>query len=124
MKTMNIVEVAKGILAGGPKREVRLTHRYGEFILQVWVSGNAVLTVRNANLEALLLYVLSQTSTNTGTLWFPPGTPCAAACRADGRVPYCHCQACGETGVAVTVAEGYCLACISDTNADVERSPL
>lgn len=37
-----------------------------------------------------------------------PCSGCAPGCTSKGR-PYCHCQACGETGVTLT-AEGYCSA--------------
>ena len=41
------------------------------------------------------------------------GGPCKARCHS-GRLPlgWCHCQACGETGVPLSVDDGECAKCI------------
>ena len=39
--------------------------------------------------------------------------PCGPSCDAPRLRPYCHCQACGETGVPLGIESGYCAACIA-----------
>lgn len=52
-----------------------------------------------------------------------PQPACEPGCFRNER-PYCHCQACGETGVLLSAADGYCGACESSMKTtEQENAP-
>lgn len=122
---MKLEKVIEDIMKGGPRREVRLGWQHGSFVVRVVVysvahhlvrgAGEVAFEARGVNLEDVLSFAQAQTVTlRDDTVWCTPDA-CAAGCDNHDR-PYCHCQACGETGVGLTKVEGYCALCMADLN--------